>query len=550
MENHKKKVLLLSVLAEKNAILAEELGICSIAAYLESKGYEVILENSTRNYVDFKKIISESPDLIGFPMYSTTEEVVVNVCRTIKRSLPNVICVLGGYWPTLYPKKLLEKYPEFDYVIMGEGEIVFYNLLKAIEKNKSLESVKGIAYRNDSKIIVNEREDPICNLDDLPFPRRDLLVKNRLKYAYISTSRGCLGNCSFCWHGSFWDPNHKIRWRGRSPENIIEEIEILIDKYHVNRFWFIDDSFEDFSNNPNRIWEIAQLIVDKKINISYETYFRAEVYKKFTDEKMELLKKSGLVGIIFGIESGNDDDLKLYNKIASAEDNLKAVEYFRKHDIAVDIGFINFNPYSTFKKLRQNIDYLEKTYFASVLYYLVERCGITEFSPIYYKAKNDQLLIEEGDGCYSYHYVISDIGKMSDYLYYKFHANENSKEYFYSKKIANVIREEFKLLNYIKRNFGKENEKANQLVTDFERVAWKILKDVNSNNAEWFRELLESVENGWNKEEAEKITEKYLNLAYLKGISDELEKHRLSLYIHLDRIGISASEYINFGVTS
>lgn len=533
----KTKILLLSVLTEKNAIITEEIGICSIAAFLEQDGFEVTLVNSTRSFLDFGKIYKDKPDLIGVTMYSTTEKVVYETCKIIKEELPNVKFSIGGYWPTLYGKKLLEKYSLYDYAIRGEGELAFRDLANALEFGRNISSIGNLLYRENNRVIENQRYELIEDLDSLPFPRRDLLLNNKLKYAYISTSRGCTASCSFCWHQNFWGTKGYNKWRGRSPQNIVAEIKELIDKHGINRFWFIDDSFEDHSaDNPNRMWEIAQLIVDEKLNITYETYFRSEVYKKFDSNKMKLIKDSGLVGIVFGTESGNEHDLKLYNKPASVIDNLRSIEYFRENDIAVDIGFINFNPYSTFDNLRKNIDFLEKTKFASVLYYIVERCGITEFSAIYFKLKDDGLLIEEDNlGCYSYHYLNEDIGKLSNYLYYKYHENENSKEYFYAKKIGSIIREEFKIIKYLKRSFGKNSEVIKQIIIDNENRAWGYLEKINYSNAQCFRELLDMTEKGFCLTDAERITEKYLNMEYIKGISGLLEKNRLGLYMRLKK---------------
>lgn len=545
----KTKVLLLSILTEKNAIITEEVGICSIAAYLEKNGFDTALVNSTRSYLDYDQIYEDKPDIIGVPMYSTTEKVVIEVCTKLKEHLSNTIFVLGGYWPTLYGKSLLQKYPVIDYAMVGEGELAFLDLANAVEDGEDITKVKSLIYRKDGVAIANERQPLIKDLDSLPFPRRDLLANNKLKYAYISTSRGCKGNCSFCWHQNFWGTDGSNRWRGRSPQNVVKEIEQIVDRYGVNRFWFIDDSFEDYAGqDTGRMWEIAKEIVDAGLNITYETYFRSEVYKKFTDEKMKLIKDSGLVGVVFGTESGNTEDLKLYRKIASVEDNLKSIEYFRKNDIAVDIGFINFNPYSTFEKLRTNIDFLEKTCFASVLYYIVERCGITEFSPLYYKVKNDGLLIDNStnDGCYYYNYVNEEIGKLSNFLYYKYHENENSRIYFYAKKIGSIIREEFKLINYLKRNFIPQYLSIAPIIAENEEKAWKLLGVINKSNAECFRKLLDMTEKNYSEEEAERITEAYLNIDYIKGISDALEQNRLSLYVQLNKVGLAPEAYFNF----
>lgn len=543
----KSRILLLSILTEKNAIMAEEIGICSIGAVLEEDGFDVKIINSTRHFLDYDQIIDYNPKIIGVCMYSTTEKAVYETCMRLKKELPGCIIVIGGYWPTLYGEKLLEKYSIFDYATYGEGEIVFKNLVNAIENNTDIMSIKSLIYRNNGSVIRNEREKLIEDLDSLPYPKRDLLKNHNMKYAYISTSRGCRGNCSFCWHQNFWGTCSSNRWRGRSPQNVIDEIKQIINNYNVNRFWFIDDSFEDYKGkNIERMWEIAETIISEGLNICYETYFRSEVYRLFDEERMHLIKESGLVGVIFGTESGNAADLKLYQKIATKEDNLKCIEYFRENGIAVDIGFINFNPYSTFEGLRENIDFLEKTCFASVMYYIVERCGITEFSPIYYKVKADGLLVEEDAlGCYSYNYQNKDIGNLSQYLYYKYHENEDSEVYFYAKKIGNVIREEFKISGFLKRNYRKVRDCV-EVIELHEKHAWDILEKVNHNNAKCFRKLLDMTERGWSESEADAITNCFWNLEYIKKMSDFLEQNRLSMYLALQKIGIDPQEYFNF----
>ena len=543
----KSKIMLISVLMEKNAIITEEIGICSIAAYLEEKGCDVRVINSSRNHMDFNEIYDYAPDLIGFPVYSTTEKIVHQVCQDIRKRLPDVKIAYGGYWPTLNYEDLMNKYPDVDFMIRGEGEVAFYNLVKAITTNGDLRSVKSLVYRDGDQIIVNEREELIKDLDTLPMPKRDLLKSNLLKYAYISTSRGCLGSCSFCWHQKFWNSDACTQWRGRSPENVIKEIKMIVDEYGVDRFWFIDDSFEDYDKkDPNRMWNIAQKIIDAKLDISYETYMRSEIYKKMDDQKMKTLVDSGFVGVIFGTESGNEEDLKLYHKIASAEDNLKSIEFFRKYGIAVDIGFINFNPYSTFERLHKNVDFLEETVFASVLYYLVERCGITKFSKIYDRVNADGLLLQSTDtGCYSYRYTHEDIGKLSDFLYYRYHENEGSKEYFYAKKIGSYIREELKLLNHIKRKY-RYNCSIVTSIQNSEERAWELLRVANRRNAAWFRELLYMTEKHWDEDKAEKISEKYISLAEMKALSDQLEKNRLALYVKLKQLGVAPDKYFNF----
>lgn len=538
---NKFRVLLLSILTEKNAIITEELGICSIGACLRKEGYTVKIINTSRTYLNLDEIYSFSPDIIGIPMYSTTENVVSETCRVIKEHLPNTIFVLGGYWPTLAYKELLTKYMYFDYAIVGEGEIPFINLAKAIKENKAIENIRSLVYRKDGEIIVNEREPLITDLDELPYVARDLLGRNMLRYAYISTSRGCMANCSFCWHKHFWGTNNSNCWRGRSPQNIVGEVKQLVEKYGVKRFWFIDNSFEDHeSGDKDRMFMIAQGIIDSGVNVSYETYFRAEVYKCFTPEGIELMRKSGLVGTIIGIESGNKEDLLLYHKRASLEDNYKCIEFFRNNGIAVDIGFINFNPYSTFEKLRQNAEYLYKTRYGSVLYYFVERCGITKFSDMLEKVESDGLLLDSREiNPYAYRYECADVGKLSDFLYYRFHGNEDSKEYFYAKKIGSIIREEFKLLNHIKRHYPE----SILIIEAAEALFWENIEKVNEHNTKGFLELVDLAESGWDEQKADTIANSYWNLQIMHDMSNKMEYVRLKLYMDLNKRGISPNEY-------
>lgn len=535
------KVLLLSILTEKNAIITEELGICSIGACLRKEGYDVKIINTSRTYLNMKEIYSYSPNIIGIPMYSTTENVVSEACQVIRKHLPNTIFVLGGYWPTLAYKELLEKYECFDYVIVGEGEIPFVNFARAVEEKKIVENIRSLVYRKNGEIIANEREPLIADLDELPYAARDLLGRNMLRYAYISTSRGCMANCSFCWHRHFWGTNRNNCWRGRSPQNIVGEIKQLVEENGINRFWFIDNSFEDHApGDKDRMLKIAQGIIDSKVNISYETYFRAEVYKRFTPESIEIMRKSGLVGTIIGIESGNKEDLLLYRKRASVEDNYKVIEFFRHNGIAVDIGFINFNPYSTFTKLRKNAKYLYDTKYGSVLYYFVERCGITSFSDMLEKVNSDGLLLDsDAADPYAYRYECDSVGKLSDFLYYRFHGNKDSKEYFYSKKIGSIIREEFKLLNHIKRHYNE----AVPIVEAAEELFWENIEKVNEHNTKGFLELVDLAEFGWDEQKAEDIANSYWNLQIMHEMSNKIEYIRLKLYMDLGKIGVSPNVY-------
>lgn len=160
------------------------------------------------------------------------------LARLIKKIDRGLITVFGGPHASIYPK-LTCCDPNVDFVIYGEGEETFLELLKNMPK-KNFDKIHGLVYKNGKKVIVNPRRPFIANLDNLPFPKRDLFplkiyqeanknspyIMRRPIYS-MQTSRGCVGICTFCSIHSVW----QHCWRARSAKNVVDEIEFLIKKY-------------------------------------------------------------------------------------------------------------------------------------------------------------------------------------------------------------------------------------------------------------------------------------------------------------------------------
>ena len=207
----------------------DEIGLCSLAAYLRQFGYHVKLIGNTVENIDFNSIIDFHPHIIGATIYERTKKEVLNVLYKLKIMMPTVKLCIGGPSVTFYAKELLETYRFIDYAIKGEGEIALLALLKALENNDNLSSIKGLAYRDKGQLHSdNTFGEYIENLDTLPFPSRDLLAENKLGYAVVMGSRGCKGSCGFCYARSFWKT-----WRGRALPNIVDEIEYLKHTFAV-----------------------------------------------------------------------------------------------------------------------------------------------------------------------------------------------------------------------------------------------------------------------------------------------------------------------------
>jgi len=536
------KIVLLAVYNEHMNETREEIGICSIASVLRQNKHEVLLIGANEKHVNFSRIIDFKPDIVGMPVYNVSKESVYRVGRRIRELFTNTLICVGGCLPTYHAEEMMEEAEFIDLAIRGEGEFVFLEMVTQLENGNSLESVKGLAYRNGNDIFVNERHEIIQDINELPFISRDLLVDNKLRYADISTSRGCTRSCNFCCSPSFWS-SEGSKWRGRDIHKVVDEIENIINKYGVRYFSFSDNSFEDPGINYKRVQDIAEEIIRRNLNICYFINLRAEFQRKAKPQLMELLKKSGLYSIYVGIEAANEQDLTIYNKFANVEDNEKIVELFRKYDIHVDIGFINFNPYSTFEGLRRNMDFLEKYGFASCFPH-ASRYRIYKGSRLYERIESDGLLKKTRfDDEFRYEYINKGIEKLAAFLesYIFSNSAESYKIYFYSHDY--II-----MLMHLKRQFESDiNSEAYQIVAENERQVKEVLSDLNHRNSHSFGMLIDLAEKTWDEKVAYSIMENVISQKHIKKATAILDSKRFELFRDISSLGSEYSRHLITG---
>lgn len=532
------KILLMAVYCDGMLKTYEELGICYIASYMRQRGYEVVLKCVEEKNLDYQKLQHIEPDIIGISVYDINKECVYNVSKKLKQFLPNSIITVGGNLPSYYGKEILEECEFIDFVMRGEGEETFLEVVQKLEQARSLSNVKGITYRNNGIITKNENRPIIKDLDTIPNPARDMLIQNNSIIAQISTSRGCTAKCSFCASQLFWK-----KWRGRNVMSILDEVEYIVNTFGITAFNFIDGSFEDPGGSSTRIEEIAKGLVDRRLNIDYFAHIRAEFHKKATPQLMTLLKKSGLCGVCIGIESGNDDDLRLYKKNAGVEDMEKAIDLFREYDINIESAFINFNPYSTFDGLRKNIEFLYKYGLA---------CNIDHIASIYRMYKGTSLcekicedgLVRNGDFYgYRYHFLDKRIEKLHFYLHNNALARDNATVEA-CKNIIFYTTKHLTIITYYKKKFNYQNHpKAHLLVAEYEKENRKIRAELNENIASLIRELIDLAEKEWDSDKADILSEKYLGIEYLQEVSKKFASKKNRLCKNLMKINLDYEKY-------
>lgn len=252
---------------------------------------------------------------------------------------------------------VLNKIKEVDCCVLGEGEYVCLELIKALEYGNNWKEVKNIAYRENDIVHISSLAEPIKELDALPFPKRVVLNK---MFVPISTSRGCYGKCNFCGVREFYDQCSIKSMRFRSPENVIQEIEQIQKNIDPDIFLISDETFLSASKMRKKwLEQFCLLLKKKKLNIKFQALARANDLIS-NKELLEKLKNVGLINIFIGIESFVQRQLDFYQKMTTVAQNEEAINILKKSGLKISMGLMLFDPYTTIDELLQNIFYLKK----------------------------------------------------------------------------------------------------------------------------------------------------------------------------------------------
>jgi magnesium-protoporphyrin IX monomethyl ester (oxidative) cyclase len=312
------------------------------------------------------KIRKTSPDLVGISnSYSCQADNAYKTAEIVKKINPETLVVFGGAHPTSYPSKVLEE-KNIDIVIIGEGEETIRELCEKIESGESYADVKGIAFMEGREIKINPRREFIQNIDSIPLPARHLLPMDEYfaansthgggdKWTPVTsmiTSRGCPGICVFCSIHGIWGN----AWRARTPKNVVDEIEQLVNKYGVKEIHFEDDNL---TLNKKRMIEICDEIKSRGLNGKFRWTTPNSVMVATLDEEVIIkMKESGCYSLSFGIESGSKRILKEVIRKNVPFDRLREIiKTCKKLDIETAGSFIIGLPGETKETFRQTIDF-------------------------------------------------------------------------------------------------------------------------------------------------------------------------------------------------
>jgi radical SAM superfamily enzyme YgiQ (UPF0313 family) len=274
----------------------------------------------------------------------------LEIAKRLKKHL-DIPIISGGPHTTIYPTDTL-KNPEIDFVVIGEGE---YTTLELLQSNRyEFKNVKGLGYREDGNMFINQQRPYIGNLDALPFPARHLLDMEAYllsspwgeKMATIMSSRGCPYACTYCFKGLFGS-----KYRVRSPENILEEILELKNRFGYTCFYFIDDLF---TFDTERVKKICSSIHEKNLKIGWQCLARVD---RVEYDMLQAMKASGCFKIHLGIESGNAKVLEGIKKHIKLHQVRETVENCKKVGIKTKGYFMLGLPGDTEETMRETITF-------------------------------------------------------------------------------------------------------------------------------------------------------------------------------------------------
>ena len=242
------------------------------------------------------------PDIVGIHIKTGSYKSGCNIAEVIKQNFPDLKIVAGGPHATIMPEETA-KFGTFDFVIRGEGEETFLDLVNNLENNKSVNEIKGLTFFN-KKLFNNLPRELIQNVDLLPFPERDAIYHKKEyspnAFGLLFTARGCPFQCTYCASNKIW--GRMVRFR--SPENIIKEITLLKNKYKVKYLKIRDDTF---TLNKDRAKNICKLMIKERLNLKWHCDTRADCVDK---ELIKLMRKAGCIHVSIGLESGSNKILK------------------------------------------------------------------------------------------------------------------------------------------------------------------------------------------------------------------------------------------------
>jgi len=335
-------------------------GIGYMASILRENGHQVHFIDCAITNASYSEIVRQveklNPDAIGITAVSAYYSEMKKLARILLRL--KIPIILGGVHVTILPEISLRECGA-DFAVIGEGELTILELMNTWTDKEKRKDIKGIAYIEDNQFIMNPQRELIKNLDDLPFPAWDLInpLNYAQKYSYfkikrypaalIFTTRGCPHTCSFCASCAFW----RHQFRRRSPRNVVDEIEYLINNFGIREIQIGDDYF---NYDKNHIIEICKEVIRRKLDLTLACPNGLRI-ENMDRKLLTIMRKAGFYSFTIAIESGSQSILNSINKKLDLNNIYSAVKLAKSLGFFLTGYFMFGLPGETYQTVRRTI---------------------------------------------------------------------------------------------------------------------------------------------------------------------------------------------------
>ncbi len=297
-------------------------GLLNLYSFLTLHGYRVEIVDiytnalSTQDFLDKMMTLAEPAIAVGISTYTENFALAENLIVLVKKIFPQTKIIMGGPHVSFLPDEAFKM--GADYVVLFEGESSLLMSLEHIKYPDALpiENIKGVAYRKDSKTVINPRREYIRNLDYIPLTLQQYDENNCSDTVYLLTSHGCPAKCIFCASAAF----SGNKFRMHSAEWIVSFIYYFYQKYKPSRVNFVDDNF---MVNKKRLKKVFMLLNRLKMKIIWDARCRID---QLDESFIRFLSDAGCKNVHLGVESGDQAVLDSINKRISLESFFK---YFK-----------------------------------------------------------------------------------------------------------------------------------------------------------------------------------------------------------------------------
>lgn len=278
----------------------------------------------------------------------------------LKEIYRNAFVILVGTHPTALPKETLNLDDRVDGVAYGEFDYIIRDLAKIIDTTKDFKSVKGLIFKDlNGNIVINEKAEPILELDKIPFaaklikefldPKDYFFAASAYPEVQMFTGRGCPARCYFC---VYPQTMHGHKYRVRSPENVVEEFEYIVKELPDVKEVVIED--DTFTINKERTQQICKLLIEKGISKKIKWLCNARVNLDY--ETMLLMKKAGCKLLIPGIENGTQEMLNNMRKGTTIEQIEEYIKNAKKAKLLVHACYMVGNRGETKETMQKTLE--------------------------------------------------------------------------------------------------------------------------------------------------------------------------------------------------